>query len=119
MSSTLSTKEHDLIAAMSAHAAPLKGSKSAVVDAERQLWLAALEHLRKGEQCGCGTCPSFKLELGAEPVPAPGRRRHILGAGTATARILLFIDDGIPSELEIAPGVDPIDEVPDPSEVYF
>lgn len=83
----------------------------------RQLWEGRLSEVVVTNECECGTCPSVGMRPGLRDEDE--RRddkggggdwtdRVVLTAGTAGAMLLLFIDDNIPSYLELAP----IDNIP-------
>jgi len=48
-------------------------------------------------------CPSVSLATTSAPAFFPGTERVVLGAGLSDALVLLFIDGGTPSYLELAP----------------
>lgn len=65
-----------------------------------------------GPRCACGMCPSIEIEdqAGASPL---GGKRIVLSAATPQASVLLFVDAGRLSYLELAPhGDEPIHEFP-------
>lgn len=110
-------RRRDLVAAMIMHAPPLAGA-SAPDAADRRLWLDVLGRLRVGEECGCGVCPSFTLELDGRPAPQAGRR-HILVASAGRALVLLTVEGGVVSGLEVAPGGDEAVDLPEVTELTF
>lgn len=71
----------------------------------RQDLLGTLDRLSVGELCDCGKCPSVQLLVDDREVP-PGRVQVILEAFIAEGIVMLFIDDNLPSYLEIAPNPD-------------
>lgn len=78
---------------------------------------ATLDTLRVTGSCGCGTCINLTLSNGTRPI---GRHRVILNAhGPHEWLLLLFIDDGTITELEIAPASNdyPVVRLPSSSEL--
>ncbi len=99
-----------------------RGSTDRAVSAsDRHRWSADAATVLAGRSCGCGRCPSIELvdESGAEIV---GSDRIVLSGWIDTdnpngaAMLLLFIDGGRPSYLELAPLTDDVvyAEFPDP-----
>lgn len=88
-------------------------------DADRARWRGLVDRLRVSATCACGTCPSIDLALAApanKPAPkvssagttpdtaaAATSRRVVLEGFTPGAFLLLFIDDDVPTLLELAP----------------
>ena len=79
---------------------------------QRQIWESRLGEVMVTSQCDCGTCPSIEMRpqdrLDDEHREDQGEdsnwsERIVLTAGTPGAMLLLFIDDGSPSYLELAP----------------
>ena len=88
-----------------------------VGDADRREWLELVPWIRAGDRCGCGTCPSIELVVDERPGTAGGPR-IVLVAGVAGALLLLFVDGGRPSYLELAPvGDERITEFPPADEI--
>ncbi|MGC2938919.1 MULTISPECIES: hypothetical protein [unclassified Brevibacterium] len=95
---------------------------------QRRLWESSLGEVLVTSECDCGTCPSIgmrpHLHVDDESRDDQGgdgdwSNRVVLAAGTAGAMLLLFIDDGCPSYLELAPIDDDLSfgEFPDPASV--
>lgn len=87
---------------------------------DRTRWRAQVAQTRAGRRCGCGSCPSLDLTDLAGVTPHMGDSRVVLEASTAGALLLLFVDDGRLSYLELAP----LDEksyrqFPDPRDLQF
>ncbi|MCT1558419.1 hypothetical protein M3A96_09870 [Helcobacillus massiliensis] len=106
----LTGPERALLEAMILRAVP-GGGEAVPTGADRDRWLGMLDAFVVSGECGCGLCPSIELE----PEPAPdhpsGGERIVLSADLAdgSALVLLFIDGGVPSYLEVAPfGDDPV-----------
>lgn len=87
---------------------------------DRARWLAMVQDLSVHEMCDCGTCPTIDLAYkGVSSDPKDADSRMVLEAGVEDAIVLLFIDDDVPSCLEVAPlGDDPV-LLPTPSEITF
>lgn len=60
---------------------------------------AQIAAVQAGAACGCGTCPSIELLAGSES----GTERLVIGSAAPGALLLLFVDGGRPSHLELAP----------------
>lgn len=72
-------------------------------DSDRASWRAVARHLVVDDVCRCGQCPSVSLAL---PDASPQRTdapRTIVDASLPDALVMLFIDAGVPSYLELAP----------------
>ncbi|CAM4085189.1 hypothetical protein [Helcobacillus massiliensis] len=107
---SLSAAERALLDVLIREAVP-GGGEAVPTGADRDRWLGMLDAFVVSGECGCGLCPSIELE----PEPAPdhpsGGERIVLSADLAdgSALVLLFIDGGVPSYLEVAPfGDDPV-----------
>lgn len=93
--------------------------------AQREAWLATLPDITAGNMCGCGQCPSIELLYRGGVVPGSDAERAAADSGDEVsgvediprivldlpdgpkdAMIMLFIDGGIPSYLELAPMAD-------------
>lgn len=111
-------RRRDLIATMIVHAPPLAGASAAPAAADCWSWLEMLDRLRVGEECGCGACPSFTLELAGRKVPR-GQHRHVLAASTGESLVLLIVDDGVVSGVEVAPRGDGSVGLPAVDELSF
>lgn len=87
-----------------------------------QDWRAGLQEMvdriSAGEPCDCGKCPSFQLLIDDKPVPA-GQSQVILEAFVSEGIVMLFVDDGHPSYLEIAPNLDEELDFPDEKALIF
>ena len=87
-----------------------RSSDAVVTAADRGRWRATVDATRVGRPCGCGTCPSVELvdldggERGSE------LSRVVLAGDVPGALVLLFVDDDLPSYLELAPLEDDVFE---------
>lgn len=91
-----------------------------VTEEDRARWLAQVAQTRAGRRCGCGSCPSFDLTDLAGATPDMDDSRVVLEASTTGALLLLFVDDGRLSYLELAPLDDQsYGQFPDPRDVQF
>lgn len=77
-----------------------------------------LDRITVGQACDCGKCPSVQLLIDDKPVPA-GKSQIILEAFISQGIVMLFVDDGKPSYLEIAPNLDVELELPDEKALIF
>ena len=77
-----------------------------------------LDRLSVGKLCDCGKCPSFQLLVDGSEVP-PSQDPIILEAFISDGIVMLFIDDGQPSYLEIAPNLDVKVDLPPESALIF
>lgn len=77
-----------------------------------------LDRISVGKACDCGKCPSFQLLVDNKPVPA-GKSQIILEAFISEGIVMLFVDDGKPSYLEIAPNLDVDLELPGEEALIF
>lgn len=84
----------------------------------RQQLHATLDRITVGAACGCGKCPSVQLLLDGQEVPV-GASQVILEAFIPDGIVMLFVDDGIPSYLEIAPNLDIDLELPHEKALIF
>ena len=98
----LTSREEAVLVAMIGSATPFDG-EIAVGDGDRARWLAQVPATRAGERCGCGTCPSIALTDATGSTVGRGRSGVVLEAGSPGALLLLFVADGRPSYLELAP----------------
>lgn len=108
MARSLTESERQLISAMitSAKAAdPGRFEAQEVWYQWRQELLGGLDRITVGDPCDCGKCPSVQLLVDGQDVPA-GRSQVILEAFISEGIVMLFIDDDLPSYLEIAPNPD-------------
>lgn len=77
-----------------------------------------IDRLSVGELCDCGKCPSFELLFDGQKVPR-SKDSIILEAFIPEGLVMLFIDEGKPSYLEIAPNLDVRVELPPESALIF
>ena len=108
MARSLTESEQQLISAMitSAKAAdPSRFEAQEVWYQWRQELLGTLDRITVGASCECSKCPSVQLLLDGQVVPA-GASQIILQAFISEGIVMLFIDDDVPSYLEIAPNPD-------------
>lgn len=121
MARTLTASERQLISAMM--------TSAKATDPERfedqQAWYQwrqelhdGLDRITVGASCDCGKCPSVQLLVDGQTVP-PGESQIILEAFVSEGIVMLFIDDGKPSYLEVAPNLDSAVELPDESALIF
>jgi len=83
-----------------------------ITASDRERWQQREPGIRVGERCRCGTCPSIVLEDEDGPVP-PSDTQRVLEVDCPGALLYLFIQDGRPSYLELAPLNDEVfDEFP-------
>lgn len=88
--------------------------------ADRERWLAMIDDLSVHGTCGCGTCPTIDLAYKGVPVECGEHTaRVVLDAHTRDAVVVVFIDDDIPSCLEVAPNDDTPVGLPSPEEIIF
>lgn len=98
----LSSRERLVLVAMIDHAEPFDGEPRPTT-AARQSWRTQVPSLLVDSVCECGDCPSVSLAPASVPAGVPGAERAVLGAGLSDALVLLFVDGGTPSYLELAP----------------
>jgi hypothetical protein len=79
-----------------------------------------VDDLSVDKTCDCGTCPTIDLAYRGTPIDAEETdSRTVLEASAPDAMVLLFIDDDIPSCLEVAPlGDDPV-ALSSPDDIVF
>ncbi|MFT3876610.1 MAG: hypothetical protein QM708_09345 [Propioniciclava sp.] len=120
MDRPLSSREQQVLVAMIDHAGAFDDQATPTA-AARSGWRARVPGLRVDGVCGCGTCPSISLADRSAPAPDAAEGRVVLMAGLTDALVLLFIDRGVPSYLELAPHDDEIvyPEFPDPTTLSF
>ena len=121
MARSLTDTERQLISALITNAKvtdPAQYDKAETWQRWRQELYQMLDRLSEGESCDCGKCPSFQLLVDNKPVPA-GRRQIILEAFISEGIVMLFVDDGKPSYLEIAPNLDVELELPGEEALIF
>lgn len=121
MARSLTKSEHQLISAMitSAKAAdPSRFEAQEVWYQWRQELLGTLDRITVGSPCECSKCPSVQLLIDGQAVPA-GTAQVILQAFISEGIVMLFIDDDLPSYLEIAPNPDVELELPTQDALIF
>lgn len=59
--------------------------------------------LRVDEVCGCGQCPSISLTADQSPASCGDGGRTVVTAFLEDAVVILFVDGGVPTYLELAP----------------
>ena len=121
MARSLTDPERRLIRAMitSAKATDPERLKGSVAWRNwRQELHAMIDRLSVGEMCDGGKCPSFQLLVDGHDV-APSPDRIILEAFISEGMVMLFIDDGKPSYLEIAPNLNVKVDLPAESALIF
>lgn len=84
----------------------------------RQQLHKTLGRISVGAACDCGKCPSVQLLIDGQQVPA-GKSQVILEAFVSDGIVMLFIDDDLPSYLEIAPNLDVELELPNENALIF
>lgn len=121
MARSLTASELQLLSAMITSA---KAADPARFD-DQQAWFEwrqelhdTLDRVTVGELCDCGKCPSVQLLIDGQEVPA-GTSQVILEAFISEGIVMLFIDDDLPSYLEIAPNLDVELELPGESALIF
>lgn len=121
MARSLTDGERQLISAMISSA---KAANPDELESQQawQGWREALhglvDRISVGAACACGKCPSFQLLIDEQPVPA-GHTQIILEAFISEGIVMLFVDDGHPSYLEIAPNLDVQLDLPDEKALIF
>lgn len=121
MARSLTDAERQLISAMISSA---KATNPDQLESPQawQDWREALhgmvDRITVGASCACGKCPSVQLLVDDEPVPA-GQTQIILEAFISEGIVMLFVDDGRPSYLEIAPNLDRELDLPDEKALIF
>lgn len=121
MARSLSATERALISAMVTSAKPTDPARFSGTVAWRR-WRddvhQQLARLSAGAPCDCGKCPSFQVLFDGDPV-VKSAAPIILEAFVPDGMVLLFIDDTVPSYLEIAPNLDDQIELPKPESLIF
>lgn len=116
----LTVDERLVLEAMIRHAHSFDAEWGEPSLADRQRWLAMVDDLSVHGICGCGTCPT--INLAHKGVPVEWREegpRMVLEADIQDALVLLFIDDDVPSCLEVAPLDEASVALPSPEEINF
>ena len=101
MGRELTDRERDVLRFMIDSAVPM-GDDEPVSPESRNRLRQDLRSARAGERCACGACPSIVLEDQDGTTPESGER-VVLSASAPNALVLLFIDGGRLSYLELAP----------------
>ena len=121
MARSLTESEHQLISAMITSAKATDPSRFAAQEIWyqwRQKLLGTLDRITVGAPCECNKCPSVQLLIDGQAVSAGGSQ-VILEAFISEGMVMLFIDDDIPSYLEIAPNPDVELELPAQDALIF
>lgn len=115
----LTDREHEILVAMLTRAGRFSDERE-VTAPERDAWLDQVAGLRVDGVCGCGACSSISLAADSTS-EARGADRVVLSATLSDALVLLFIDAGVPSYLELAPNDDTTvyTEFPEASVLFF
>ncbi|WP_119696502.1 hypothetical protein [Microbacterium halotolerans] len=114
----LTQRERDVLAAMIERGERDDDIPHAQDAAERETWLAQVDDTLAYGSCGCSECPS--IELGDASGPATDDEpRVVLSASTDSAYLMLFIDAGRLSYLELAPLDEPVLDFPPAAELSF
>lgn len=102
------------------HAVPAQ-EMPATTPASRDGWRSAVPALRVDEVCGCGQCPSISLIADHSPASCGEGGQTVVTAFLDDALVILFVDGGVPSHLELAPLDDATvyREFPDASALEF
>lgn len=118
MTRALTVRETGVLRAMITHARESSGRT--VSQTAREHLTAQLPLIRAGEKCACRLCPSIELGDDSGPAPETGER-WVLLADSEGAGLLLLIDGGKPSYLELFPYSDGavFNEFPPVSELHF
>lgn len=96
------------------HGAICDGKTATVADRER--WCSQIPRLRVIGTCGCGLCPTINFTEDYEPAT----RLYVEAYDpTQNAGIILFIDDDLPSCLEVYPEDDQKVVLPKVEDVDF
>lgn len=111
MGRELTEREREVVGFLLDAASPLAGEGSLTADRRDQL-RESLVSARAGKPCPCGACPSIEIEDRAGAT-SQGGKRVVLSAAVPNASVLLFIDGGRLSYLELAPhDNEPVREFP-------
>lgn len=117
MVTPLTEKQHAVIETMIKNARAFDGEE--VSQVQRQTWAEALDRLSYGKQCDCGQCPSFSIHADGQAIPE-STNRNVLSAESPQAFLILFIDNNVPSYLEVAPSWETaITQLPAAEELTF
>ena len=98
----LSEREHHVLVAMIEHAGVGEEGPD-ISSVQRSAWRATVPHLQVYDACNCGDCPSVSLTSNAEHPNVSEDERVVLVAALNDALVLVFVDDDVPSYLELAP----------------
>jgi len=96
----LTTREREALIALIERGKPSDGTEISADDRKR--WLEQVPSTHSGARCRCGTCPSIDLTDEAGTT-ADGDDRVVLEGSAEGAMLLLIVDDGQFSYLELAP----------------
>ena len=102
MDRSLSDREQQILLAM-IDRADEDGESAQLTSAARSVWRSHLPALTVDGVCECGRCPSISLAKKSAPTSNDDGDRVVLSASLDDALVLLFIDGGVPSYLELAP----------------
>lgn len=115
---SLTQREREVLAAMIERGERYDDTPHPQDTAERDAWLAQVDGALAYATCGCTECPS--IELGDASGPAPDAEPSVvLSASTDSAAVMLFIDAGRLSYLELAPLDEPVLDFPPVAELSF
>lgn len=115
MSRPLSDKEAAVITAIIENGTSLDRNPT---DAERQEFLTRARLLEVTGGCDCGRCESIKLGIDGAAIEY-NENRYVLNASTESVMLILFVDDGTPSELEVVSYDEGYAGLPEASELTF
>lgn len=96
----LSAREESVLRFMIEHG---DGFDQEVTTADRRRWAVHVDDIRAGRRCACGSCPSIELSTSSGRPSEAATSRRVLHASAPDADVLLFVDDDVPSYLELAP----------------
>ncbi|AKK07344.1 hypothetical protein CMUST_15275 [Corynebacterium mustelae] len=121
MNRELSVAENAVLEQIIRHAPPSMPNEITVSSKQRDYLIQLLPFLRVTGTCGCGYCPSVYLHpTGDWPKPVE-TCSYVLDSWTEDdpAMVMLFIENGIPTFLEVAPFGDFSVSLPDPDALRF
>lgn len=96
MTRPLTAREREVLEVMILQGIP----DDPITPRDRKHLLELVPGVTTSRSCGCGSCPSIELE---SPAPSSGTGRVVLSGWIDGAMLMLFIDDDLPSYLELAP----------------
>lgn len=116
----LSEREQQVLLTMIERANPAQ-EMPAPTPAVRDDWRSSVPDLMVDELCGCGQCPSISLTTDRTAGSRDEQEQTVLSAFLSDALVILVLEDGVPSYLELAPLDDAIvyTEFPDASTLVF